>query len=116
MRTITVREAGAPPGEYLAQLVAITDTSHVEYGPGLRFEFEILTGEYVGRRVSRVTCAQSTRLNNLGRMLAGLLGRPLMKDEDVDLDQFIGRDYTVTVEKTETGSTRVATVQPAPSV
>ncbi|MBL8793363.1 MAG: hypothetical protein JNM56_05645 [Planctomycetia bacterium] len=116
MRNVTVKEMGAPPGHYLGKLVAIEDTNHIEYGAGIRFVFTVTTGEHTGRKVSRVTQAEPTPNNNLGKMLAGLLGRPLKSDEEVDLDQFIGREYHLVVETTEKGSTRVAAVSPVASV
>jgi hypothetical protein len=116
MRNVTVKEVGAPPGDYLGQLETIEDTNHLEYGAGLRFVFTVTVGAYSGRKVSRFTQAEPTPNNNLGKMLAGLLGRPLKSDEEVDLDHFIGREYHLVVEATEKGSTRVSAVSPVASV
>jgi hypothetical protein len=111
-RKIVITEAGAPPGQYVAQFLGIKDTQHVEFGPGLCFEFQVAAGEYAGRKVSRITSDQPTLGNAAGKMLAGLFGRALEKDQELDPDQLVGREYVVTVEQGPSGGCRVSTVQP----
>lgn len=111
MRKLTVKEGGVPPGEYVARFTGIEDTNHIEYGAGLWFKFEICTGTYEGSKVSRITNATPTLGNSAGKMLSGLLGRALTKDEELEIDSLIGKDYMVTVEATSKGGTRVRDVR-----
>jgi hypothetical protein len=115
MTRFVVKPAGPPPGSYRARFVGVEQTNHIEFGPGLRFVFEILSGPHAGLRASRVTPAAPTLTNAAGRMLSGLAGRPLRADEAVDADAFVGREYLLTVEQTMTGATRVATAVPVPT-
>lgn len=112
MRKFVVSEAGVPPGDYLAAYLGVEDTNHIDYGPGLRFQFEVTEGEYAGRKVSRYAPPQPTLGNITGRIIAGLVGRVLRRDEELDIEQYVGQEYRVTVEATEKGSTRVAKVAP----
>jgi len=97
-------------GTYLARFLGVEDTNHVEYGPGVRFVFEILEGLAAGRRVSRVTSTRPTPHNSAGRILAGLVGRHLAGGELVDVDVYVGMTYRIDVESTAAGVTRVEAV------
>jgi hypothetical protein len=52
--------------------------------------------------------------NAAGKMLAGLMGKPLTAGEEVDLSQFVGKTYLVIVADTDGGGTRVETVSAPP--
>jgi hypothetical protein len=112
-RIMTVQQSGPPPGNYRARFQGIENTSHPEYGAGVRFLFEVVAGAHSGRRVSRVTSCTPTLSNSAGRMLAGIVGRPLQHDEQVDIDRFVGRHYAIVVEAAPSGGTRVAALMPA---
>jgi hypothetical protein len=115
MGKLVVRRAGPPPGTFRGRFLGVETSTHVQYGAGLRFLFEVVSGPHAGLRASRVTPAALTLTNAGGRMLSALTGRPLRADEAVDIDEFIGREYILTVEETPTGATRVATVVPVPA-
>jgi hypothetical protein len=112
MAKFNVQPGGVPPGTYRARFLGVEDTTHVEYGAGLRFVFQVLTGDYAGQKTSRITATAVTPRNSAGRMIAGLLGRELTPGEDVDPDELVGREYFVEVETAQNGATRVASVIP----
>jgi hypothetical protein len=112
MNKLTIKAAGVPAGMYRARFVGVEPTNHAEYGPGLRFQFEVATGPAAGRKVSRVTSAVPTVRNAAGKMLSGLAGRPLKPDEDIDLTEFVDEDFQITVEEVQGGGSRVVAVFP----
>src|SRR5262249_52237954 len=69
-------------------------------------------GPSANLRVSRITTASPTLGNAAGKMLAGLAGRPLQANEEVDPDAFVGQDYEVLVEEVTGGGSRVVDVRP----
>jgi hypothetical protein len=111
--TFKMQPGGVPSGTYRAKFCGVEPSQHAEYGPGVRFLFEVTDGPYAGQQTGRVTALKPTPGNNTGRMLAGIVGRPLRPDEEVDIDQYVGRPYLLTVEQTPGGATRVATVVPS---
>ena len=112
MRKFTLKPGGPPPGTYRARLGSVRDTMHLEFGAGMRFEFEIIEGAQTGDKVSRITGILPTPANAAGRMLSGLAGK-LALHEEVDISDFVGREYLIVVEEVREGVTRVASVSPA---
>lgn len=108
---LTVTASGLPPGSYKAKLVKVEPTEHAEYGPGLRWAFAVADGPHADRLAARTTGCYPTAQNALGRMLAGMLGRPLTVDDEVDVDDLIGREFVIAVEATENGGTRIGRVE-----
>jgi hypothetical protein len=111
---LQVSHGGAPAGTYLAQFVGVDTTNSNDFGPGLRWKFIVTQGELVGRMLSRVTGDKPTPANSCGKLLAGMLGQPLIVDKELDPDQFIGRSFLVVVAPSKTGQTRIEAVIPAP--
>jgi hypothetical protein len=112
---LQVTPGGVPPGSYTARLADVENVIHEQYGPGLKFTFAVQKGQHLGMKVSRTTsCAPSPR-NALGKLLSGMLGRPLTVDEEIELEDLIGRDYLVVVAATEGGGSRVETVVTLPT-
>ena len=108
-----IQQGSVPAGTYVARFLGVEDTQHDEYGAGLRFRFEVVGGSCAGHVASRVTKAFPTPGNSAGRMLAGLCGRSLNPEDEVDVQEFVGRHYMIVVEQTTGGATRVSTVAPA---
>jgi hypothetical protein len=104
-----------PPGAYVARFTSCIPTNHPEYGKGVVFKFDILKGKFAGQIVG-VTCNSEnppTAGNKLGKILAGLLGRPFRPHESVDPDAFIGGIYHIVTTQNAAGTgTFVATVVP----
>jgi hypothetical protein len=110
---LTVSAGGVPPGSYLAVFTGGEPTSN-EYGDGLRWQFEVLTGPFKGGKTSRTTTRIPTTKNSCGKMLSGLAGKPLAPGEDHDIESFIGKKYLIVVTTTDSGGTRVDSVSPPP--
>ena len=110
-----VKAAGGPPsGLYRAKFVGVEETEHAEFGPGLRFNFEVIDpGEHFAEVASRICAAVPTMRNATGRLLAQITGKPLVAGETIDVEPFIGRVYLIQVEDVASGSTRVATAMAA---
>lgn len=104
------QSGGPPPGIYRGVFKDCEPFEHVEFGEGLRWIFEIETGEHAGETATRVTGLRPTPRNAAGRVIAGITGRPVAAGQKLDLMPFVGRSYLVQVEETKTGSTRVATI------
>ena len=111
---LTIVNSGPPPGNYTAKFVAVEESHHDEYGDGLRWEFSVTNGEHAGKTASRVTATTPTARNNCGTVLAGLLGRSVKPDEEIDIDLLVGRTYLIVVAETKGGGTRVESIIPQP--
>jgi hypothetical protein len=110
---LKVSAGGVPAGSYLAALLGVEATNN-EFGDGLRWQFEVLSGPWKGAKTSRITSQIPTVKNSCGKMLAGLTGKPLAPGEDHDIESFIGKKYLIVVVNTENGGTRVESVSPPP--
>jgi hypothetical protein len=65
--------------------------------PGIEWQFEITDGPQAGQIVGRITSAVPTTKNACGTLLAGLVGRLVQPDEEVDPDQYRGRTYQIVI-------------------
>jgi hypothetical protein len=100
---------------YLAKLTGVEPVTNDQYGPGLRFKYSVAKGPLAGQSVARTTgCAPSPK-NSLGKLLSGMLGRALSLDEEIEVDDIIGREYMIVVGVTDSGGTRVETATPPPT-
>ncbi len=86
---------------------------HDEFGPGLRWEFRVLTGDYSGQFISRITGRSPGPRNACGRLLSGLLGRVVSPGEEIETDSLRHQRFIVDVAETSNGSVRVEQVAPA---
>lgn len=101
-----------PQGQYIAVFKDVQQTSHEQYGLGVMFVFEIVTGEHKGQRAVRIGKPEATTRNITGKMLAGILGRPIEAGEEPDLHPFVGKPYNILVEPAQGDKTRIAQVWP----
>jgi hypothetical protein len=112
MLTFEVKAGGGPPaGLYTAKFLTVESTRHQEYGPGLKFFFEIIGGDHNGERTSRITNDSPTPKNAAGRMLAGIIGEALTPGSKIDLTQYVGRQFLIEVENMPNG-TRISSIMP----
>ncbi|MDP6717845.1 MAG: hypothetical protein QGF59_04300 [Pirellulaceae bacterium] len=111
---LTIGNSGPPPGNYTAEFITIDATHHEQFGDGMRWSFRVTNGEHTGKTATRVTTTTPTVGNNCGRVLAGLLGRSVKPDEEIDIDLLVGRTYLIVVAETEGGGTRVESIIPPP--
>ena len=98
-------------GSYISRLTSVEEVEEGKYGPGLRWTFTISQGVRAGGKISRTTGQEPLPQNALGRVLAGLLGRPLKDGEEVDPNDLIGREYVLEVVAMEGGACRVESVE-----
>jgi hypothetical protein len=103
-----------PVGKFRARFLEVEDTTHPEFGAGVAWKFKILDGPQKGQVTSRVTSPEPTRKNSCGAMIRSLAGGRVDEGAEIDVDQFIGREYLITVGENSTGTgTRVENVMPA---
>lgn len=112
---LVVSAGGVPAGSYRAKLVGVEQIVNDQYGPGLRFSFAVSEGPHAGLRAWRTTGCVPTPANSLGKLLSGMLGRPLALDEELDTSGLIGREYLIVIVATERGTRVETAVQPASS-
>jgi hypothetical protein len=110
---LTVSSGGVPVGSYLGRFVGVEKVTN-DFGDGLAWRWEIVGGPHAGQRVGRITTAQPTTKNVCGKILAGLIGKPLSAGEQFDLDGCVGKTYLLVVAEGERGGTRVESVTTAP--
>jgi len=110
---LTVSSGGVPAGSYLSKFVGVDDITN-DYGPGLVWEFEVVTGPQAGHKATRITTVTPTQKNACGKILSGVVGKPLTAGEELDVSASVGKTFLVVVGETDRGSTRVESVTPAP--
>jgi hypothetical protein len=106
-----------PPGQYTAKLKERKEMpasqKFPDAGPSFAWEFEVADGEHVGKSASAWTPTRLTSQNNLGKLVSRMLGRPMRSGEEIDLDDFIGKLYSIIVDQTQDGTrTKVISAQP----
>jgi hypothetical protein len=105
--------AGVPAGHYRAKFVDVEQTTHDEYGDGLKFVWEVVDGDQRGGLATRITSPNPTPKNAAGRMIAGITGTSLTPGCRVDLEPHVGRIYLLQVSTVANGNgTRVEAVIP----
>jgi len=114
---LTVRETAdvIPAGGYQAEFLGVEkcEEDHKEYGPGIRWEFRILDGDYSGKTAVRVTGVEPTKQNACGKMLAQVSGITLEGGASANIADCVGRRFQIQVTPNQSGSgTRVDVVIP----
>lgn len=110
---VTVTKPGVPAGTYLTIFSRVENIDN-QYGPALRWVFEITAGLYISKEISRFTRPDFTITNAAGKMLNGIVGRTVQADEEVDISDYYGRPYQVEVkESPKSESTRVERCYPS---
>lgn len=110
LTTIVVEESfeSVPVGGYRTKFLRVEEAEgSPQYGPALRWCFEVTDGPMTGKLATALTGRKFTTKTNAGKLLSQLQGRPLEKSQTVDLNQFVGQSYAVNVTETESGSTKV---------
>jgi hypothetical protein len=115
MAMMTMSQGGVPAGEYTATFAGIEpQAANVEkgYGAGIRWKFTIDAGAQQGQMSSRITSPAPTLRNSCGKMLTGLIGRPLADRESADPNAYLGKRYRILVGVGQGNGTRVEFVTP----
>lgn len=118
MAVFTVGRGGVPAGNYTATFAGVEvqpENRERGYPPGVRWKFQIEAGPFAGQMASRITGSQSSPTNACGKMLCGLVGRPVNEGEQLDPDTYIGQRYMLVVAAGLGGGTRVEAIMPMPA-
>ena len=67
------------------------------YGPAVTWSFTVVDGENKGKEANVITAQRPSKKNSCIRMIAGIIGYPPKEMEEVDIDQFKGQYYAITV-------------------
>jgi hypothetical protein len=118
--TFTKSVPEVPVGKYTAKFLGITlkeasgklDEKGRPMPPAMTWDFQISEGECEGRTIDRLTGRTPTAKNGCGKMLAGITDTVLRDGDQIDLEQFIGKTYRITVE--ENGERTRLSDTPAP--
>jgi hypothetical protein len=96
-------DSSLPSGAYTARFVGVESSNHPEYGAGAKFSFEVVGGEFHGRKISVTGPPNPTPKNKTGRLINSLLGKSHSPGQDADVDQCVGREYQILVGPTRSG-------------
>lgn len=110
---------GVPPAAYQAKFlsVEVADANPLKgYQAGLRWTFEVVAGEHTGKKAYRTTTGLEPKPGTAGgAILAGLLGRQLAINEEVDLTGVVGKTFFIFVGPAKEGDgTRIESVASLP--
>lgn len=112
MAAITILDPSVPAGAYDAVFTGVEEKSF-KFGDRKIWAFEIEGGDHDGRTVSAFSGTQATLKSNCAKYLSMLAGSTPEKDRSIDPDDYIGRQYRITVEESDNGeSTRVTDFRP----
>ncbi|MBY0461006.1 MAG: hypothetical protein K2V38_27105 [Gemmataceae bacterium] len=111
---LTLSNGSVPPASYNAKFVGVESAEANQYGPGLRWVFEIVGGSHAGTRVSRMTGAMPTLKNACGKLLMSVSGKNSV-GETIDLSQYAGKVYLIIVAPRPEGGTSLDSVCTPPT-
>lgn len=119
--TYTKSQYDVPVGKYTARFTGVTlkdpsgklDEKGKPMPPGMTWDFVIVGGEHDGKQVDRLTGRIPTPKASCGKMLAAISDEVLKDGAEVDLGQFVGKLYRITVEESNGDRTRLSD-SPAP--
>ena len=99
------------PGEHRVRFLFLEEAEgNAEYGPAVRWVFEVCEGKDFGLRVSTLTGRKFNQSTAAGKLLSQLLGSPLSSGR-VDLRDIEGQRFQAVVVSAGAGS-KVAEVRP----
>lgn len=97
-----VSSGGMPIGSHKAKFSGVEEINN-DYGEGLEWHF----GDF-----KTITQRTPTLRNRCGKMLGGLTGKALTNNQEIDPQEFIGKDYLVIIAPNEQGQGRIDTIVP----
>jgi hypothetical protein len=109
-----VSQGGGPPaGNYKAHFVGVEQTTHEEYGDGLRWKWKVADGPQSGVIASRTTSPKPTTGNAAGKLIAAMTGATLAGGQKASVRDCVGKLFLISVAATKSGSgTRVESAIP----
>ncbi len=104
--TFTKSQYEMPDGKYIAKFLGTTlrdatgqlDQRGNPLPPGMTWDFEILDGGQAGKKVDKLTGRSPTPKSACGKLLAAISDTVLKDGQEVDLAQFVGQQYRITVQ------------------
>ena len=111
---LTVSPGGVPTGSYIALFRSVEATTN-DFGDGLKWWFEIQGGPHAGAKTGCTTANKPTLKNSCGKLVSGIVGKPLSNDMEIDLASYFGRAYLIIVTEGKSGGTYVSTVTQPPT-
>jgi hypothetical protein len=98
---------GAPAGVYQGEFLGCSEfkgDGKPRFGrdgkpmpPAMEWQFRITGGDHDGQIVGRLTAQEPTTRNSCGVLLAGLVGRVVAPDEEVEVDLYRGQTYQIVI-------------------
>lgn len=103
---VQVLASGAEPipvGSYFTVFRGVEVFSNSKVEGKLRFAWEIVTGPMKGKTATALTDMKLTPITHAGRLISGLVGRPLQPGEDASalwtaVQSAIGKKFLVSVQ------------------
>ncbi|MCE9564876.1 MAG: hypothetical protein K8U57_22815 [Planctomycetes bacterium] len=111
---LTPTNGSVQPGSYVATFDSIENSSS-EYGPGLKWQFTIVSGQASGSRITAFSGNNPTPQNKAGRFLSGVVGKPITVGVAVDIEPFYGQKRLIVVESGEKGGARITSISTLPT-
>lgn len=110
---LVLTSGGVPAGSYLAKFLGVEPTEAGQYGPGIKWSFEVITGRYAASKVCRTTGVFPTQKNSCGKMLMGISGKA-NEGEEIDLADYVGKTYLIVLVQRPEGGTSLESVSVPP--
>jgi len=110
---LVLANGGLPAGSYVAKFLGVEASEPNQYGAGLRWLFEVTAGPQAGTKISRTTGVKPTPKNQCGKLLIGVSGKSVL-GEEIDLTQYVGKNYIIVVVNRPEGGTSLDSVSMPP--
>ncbi len=103
------------PGDYRAQFTGYEEVEEGAHGPFVKYFFTVLDEEHAGRSLKGVTSTAFNPKSKSWAWIHALLGRPIERGEEIELDDLVGRKVVLDIDhqQTDRGTfERIAGVRP----
>lgn len=104
------------PGLYTGPFLGVEQMPpHADYGRAVRFSFKVQGSEHDGEEASVICGVEkpASPKNRLGRILGGIIGKPVEPGQTITVEPYIGKPYLFQVEAAPSGTgSRICSVMP----
>ena len=111
MAAFTIIDDSVPAGRYRARFLGVKPIEN-QFGPGLKFGFQIIEGKSADAVVTRICSGRPTIRNSTGKLLAGLAGQQPAAGMQIDPEEHKHCEYWITVASAREGGVRVEGIEP----
>jgi len=105
-----------PAGNFSMRLTTREEILGRFQKPAYKWTFQVEDGDHKGKQITKITGIEARRGESLCNFLSELQGRELTPGESVDIDDFIGKLYDVTLTSRQNDSSSVVIHKVAPAV